>query len=75
MHTDPLDGTTIPALLVGGPRELPPVTRLRAGAVPEKVTVRHWGRHEHFLFTGRYTEVEGARAALFEWSYSTKIAE
>ncbi|NUR61490.1 MAG: hypothetical protein HOV87_22935 [Catenulispora sp.] len=65
---------TIPAVLEGGPTDLPPtVRRLRVPADDQKVKIAHRGGYEHFE---RDTPpLPGDTAVVFYWTTRTKIAE
>ncbi|MGW5401547.1 DUF5988 family protein [Streptomyces sp. NPDC003952] len=64
-------------LLSGGPPDLPRVYRLpvEAAECSEKIAVAYYGRHEHFERTNGSTLTDWGVLRIFQWSYSTKIAE
>jgi hypothetical protein len=62
-------------LLTGGPLDLPRVATVNvAQQLPDRITVDHFGRHEHFEFTGSHDDADGGHP-VFRWLYSTAIAE
>ncbi|WP_243727614.1 DUF5988 family protein [Actinocrispum wychmicini] len=67
--------STATIVLEGGPRGLAGVCRVSAVAMPARVTVDHYGRHEHFERTDGVETVDGQQVPVFRWSYSTAIAE
>ncbi|MGW2369475.1 DUF5988 family protein [Streptomyces sp. NPDC001667] len=62
-------------LLRGGPSGVAPLWQAAGGELPEKVAVAFYGRHEHFVRTAETEAVDGRQLPVFQWSYSTKIAE
>jgi hypothetical protein len=65
---------TIPAVLEGGPNDLPAtVRRLRVPADDQKVKIAHRGGYEHF--ERQTPPTPGDAAVVFHWTTRTKIAE
>lgn len=62
-------------VLHGGPDSLDRIVRTPGVEIPEQVTVDFYGRHEHFTRTGEVEPVEGVDLPVYQWSYSTAIAE
>lgn len=64
-------------ILSGGPSGIPHLYQHPGGEVAEleKITVTHYGRHEHFERTGEIERVDERQLPVFLWTYSTKIAE
>jgi hypothetical protein len=63
-------------LLKGGPDDLPGVATVDVShQLPDRITVDHFGRHEHFEFTGNHDDDAGGGHPVFRWLYSTAIAE
>ncbi|MFI9383439.1 DUF5988 family protein [Kutzneria sp. NPDC052558] len=62
-------------LLEGGPVDLPAVATVTVShPLPDRITVDHFARHEHFEFTGGHDDAGGGHP-VFRWLYSTAIAE
>ncbi|MFD9791587.1 DUF5988 family protein [Streptomyces sp. NPDC059070] len=62
--------------LRGGPPELPRLYQVPDGAGDaSRVVVAFYGRHQRFERTGETELVEGRRVAVFQFAYSTAIAE
>jgi len=75
----PAADTTIPAVLEGGPCDLPQA--VRTGRVPageEKIKIAHHGGYEHFVRLADPVPAVTPSAAVpvvFRWTTRTKIAE
>ncbi|MFD3612122.1 DUF5988 family protein [Streptomyces atroolivaceus] len=62
-------------LLVGGPHAVVGVHEMSDDAVPERVVVAYYGRHEHYDNAGVEQVVAGRLLPVFRWTHSTAIAE
>jgi hypothetical protein len=66
--------TTI--ILCGGPDCLDECDRVRqCSELPDKVVVDLNGGHERFEPAGEVRDLDGEKAAIFEWCYRTTVAE
>ncbi|GGV55085.1 DUF5988 family protein [Streptomyces spectabilis] len=62
--------------LRGGPPELPRLYRLPGSSVDaSRATVAYYGRHQRFEPTGESELAEGRRVSVYQFVYSTAIAE
>ena len=74
VNDPPALAPTIPAVLEGGPTDLPPtVRRLRVPADDQKVKIAHRGGYEHFERAA--PPPGGDTAVVFHWTTRTKVAE
>ncbi|MFF3110877.1 DUF5988 family protein [Kitasatospora sp. NPDC057904] len=73
-HITPEPGELV--ALRGGPSGSARLYRIPPGdADPSRVVVTLYGRHQHFERTSATESVSGARIPVFQWSYSTAVAE
>lgn len=61
-------------LLEGSPRCIPSVWHTDCAAADHMKIPGLRGR-EHYEFSGRYFDLDGRRLPLFQWVYTTRIAE
>jgi uncharacterized protein DUF5988 len=59
----------------GAPEGMERVQRLDTGQIPERLTITYYGRHHHFERTEKTVEVGADDVPVFQWTYSTAIAE
>lgn len=74
MHDVSSDSDMREVLLEGGPDGMPVVWRVENGEVTH-VKLPRWSGVEHYEFRGGHREVDGQRYPVFQWVYSTKVAE
>ncbi|WP_326725556.1 DUF5988 family protein [Streptomyces sp. NBC_00243] len=65
----------ITIVVQGGPRDLGPVHRIEAESPPDRLVLPFYGQHQHFERIDRTERVEGRDVPVFQWTYSTAIAE
>ncbi|MBD0746745.1 DUF5988 family protein [Streptomyces sp. CBMA152] len=65
----------ITIVVEGGPEGLGRVWEIDAPVVPERWVVAFYGRHQHYERTGATVLVEGRQLSVFQFTYSTAIAE
>ncbi|QCX82725.1 hypothetical protein C9F11_45845 (plasmid) [Streptomyces sp. YIM 121038] len=64
------------AVLQGSPPEIPRVHQVLDGAADDsRVVVAYYGRHQRFEATGEVALVDGQQIPVFQFAYSTAIAE
>ncbi|MGX1881818.1 DUF5988 family protein [Streptomyces sp. NPDC055287] len=75
-------GTTVDAVLIGGPADIPPEARTARIAVTggeivsDKVKLRHGNGYEHFeRLAGTAAHDGSAAPVVFHWTMRTAIAE
>ncbi|WP_158835414.1 DUF5988 family protein [Streptomyces sp. NRRL S-350] len=63
-------------VLRGGPPGLSPLHRIpEAQPAPSRVVITFYGRHQHFERTRRTESVRDVQLPVFQWTYSTAVAE
>ncbi|MED7950948.1 DUF5988 family protein [Streptomyces sp. BE20] len=62
-------------ILRGGPDGLHHVQQAAIDETSETAVVTYYGHHLHFERTGEVETVEGRQVPVFQWRYSTAIAE
>jgi hypothetical protein len=74
MHDVSSEADAHEILLEDGPDGMPVVWRVENSEVTH-VKLPRWSGVEHYEFRGDYRVVEGRRFPVFQWVYSTKVAE
>lgn len=75
-NNDPADSALV--VLRNGPSGIPHEYRRPSGyggSDPERLSVTYCAQREHFERTGEKERVDGSLVPVFQWIYSTKIAE
>lgn len=74
MPNTELDASENELLLEGGPKELPLLWHTDH-VVTTHEKIPHWSGLEHYEFTGQYRDFQERRLPVFQWVYTTKVAE
>ena len=68
--------TRVRVVLSGGPVELGAMGRsVSTAELDRTLKIRYRAGYEHFVHDGEYESVDGGDAAVFRWTYRTKVAE
>ncbi|MFE4689677.1 DUF5988 family protein [Streptomyces sp. NPDC056749] len=65
----------VEVLLSGGPDGVPGRISLPADELTDRLTVSHLNGREHFEDTDECIDIDGHSTPVYQWIYSTKIAE
>ncbi|MGW6456625.1 DUF5988 family protein [Streptomyces sp. NPDC055078] len=65
----------IQVVVRGGPEGLSRIHQIDEQEPPDRLTVAYYGQHQHFVRTEFMQQVEGRDVPVFQWTYSTAIAE